>query len=140
VYAHQRGINRDYQPGHSGSLSAVSSAHVQRRVNILGRVDAVRLDAKRLAALAHPIRVFILQATETAAASPSDVAVALGEPLGVVAYHFRVLHNVGLIELTATERRRGSVQSFYRAAGPGWGELASRLRVMVGEGGDGAED
>jgi DNA-binding transcriptional ArsR family regulator len=91
------------------------------------------LDAKRLAALAHPIRVHILQASEYEAVSPSEVAVAIGEPLGVVAYHFRVLHNAGLIELTATEQRRGWIQSFYRATAPGWRDLASTLRGMVGE-------
>jgi DNA-binding transcriptional ArsR family regulator len=94
------------------------------------------LDAKRLGALAHPIRVTILEATETEAVSPSEIAVAIGEPLGVVAYHFRVLHNVGLIELAATERRRGSIQSFYRATGTGWSELATTLRGMVGESSD----
>jgi predicted transcriptional regulator len=95
------------------------------------------LDPKRLGALAHPIRVHILQAAEDEAVSPSEVAVAIGEPLGVVAYHFRVLHSAGLIELTATEQRRGWVQSFYRATDRGWGELASTLRDLVGESGAG---
>jgi DNA-binding transcriptional ArsR family regulator len=94
------------------------------------------LDARRLGALAHPIRVRILEETESEAVSPSEIAVAIGEPLGVVAYHFRVLHNVGLIELAATERRRGSIQSFYRATGSGWSELATTLRGMVGESSD----
>ena len=91
-----------------------------------------RLDAKRLGALAHPLRVQILATAESEAVSPGDLAVALGEPLGVVAYHFRVLHTVGLIELVSTERRRGSIQNFYRATGQGWTELAATLEVMVG--------
>jgi DNA-binding transcriptional ArsR family regulator len=91
-----------------------------------------RLDAKRLAALAHPLRIQILATAESEAVSPSDLAVALGEPLGVVAYHFRVLHTVGLIELVSTERRRGSLQSFYRATGQGWTDLAATLEIMVG--------
>jgi DNA-binding transcriptional ArsR family regulator len=96
-------------------------------------MDERQLDRRRLSALAHPIRVYILEAAEFEAVSPSDVAVAIGEPLGVVAYHFRVLDNVGLIELTATEQRRGSIQSFYRATSSGWGELVSALRGMVGK-------
>jgi DNA-binding transcriptional ArsR family regulator len=91
-----------------------------------------RLDAKRLGALAHPLRVQILVTAEAEAVSPSDVAVALGEPLGIVAYHFRVLHAAGLIELVSTERRRGSVQSFYRATGHGWADLAATLETMIG--------
>jgi DNA-binding transcriptional ArsR family regulator len=91
-----------------------------------------RLDAKRLGALAHPLRVQILAIAESEAVSPSDLAVALGEPLGIVAYHFRVLHAAGLIELVSTERRRGSVQNFYRATGHGWRDLAATLETMVG--------
>ena len=95
--------------------------------------EAVGISGKRLSALAHPIRLHILSVAESEDISASEVAVALSEPLGVVAYHFRVLHNAGLIELTATEQRRGWVQSFYRATGPGWSDLASTLRGMVGE-------
>jgi DNA-binding transcriptional ArsR family regulator len=95
-------------------------------------MDGLKLDAKRLGALAHPLRVQILALAESEVVSPSDVAVMLREPLGVVAYHFRVLHTVGLIELVSTERRRGSIQSFYRATGQGWAELAATLESMVG--------
>lgn len=91
-------------------------------------------EAKRVAALAHPIRIFILEAADEEQVSPSEVAVALGEPLGVVAYHFRVLNTVGLIELAATERKRGSIQSFYRPVRPGWADFLRSLRDMVADG------
>ena len=91
------------------------------------------MDAKRVAALAHPIRMFILETADEEQVSPSEVAVLLGEPLGVVAYHFRVLNTAGLIELAATERKRGSIQSFYRPVRPGWGEFLRSLREMVGD-------
>jgi DNA-binding transcriptional ArsR family regulator len=84
-----------------------------------------------LAALANPVRMQILEATEVEPVSPSEMAVRLGEPLGGVAYHFRVLHNAGLIELAATERKRGSIQSFYRATRPGWSGVIETLRDMV---------
>jgi DNA-binding transcriptional ArsR family regulator len=96
-------------------------------------MDPVKLDAQRLGALAHPLRLQILEAAESAAVSPSEVAVSLRQPLGVVAYHFRVLHTAGLIELVATEPRRGSVQSFYRATGRGWADLVATLESIVGE-------
>lgn len=87
--------------------------------------------AKRLSAIAHPIRLHILTEAELEAVSPSDMAVALREPLGTVAYHFKVLHNAGLIELAATERRRGSIQSFYRTTTSGWRELAETVDELI---------
>ena len=68
---------------------------------------------------------------ETDSISASEAAVALGEPLGTVAYHFRVLHTAGLIELVAEERRRGSVESFYRTTSPGWREFAEKLDKLI---------
>ena len=91
------------------------------------------MDAKRLAALGHPIRIQVLEAANEEAVSPSDLAVTLGEPLGVVAYHFRVLHSAGLIELADTKRRRGSIQSFYRVVRPGWREFIGALRDQVAD-------
>lgn len=95
--------------------------------------DGGGIPGKRLSALAHPIRLHILSVAESEDISASEVAVALGEPLGVVAYHFRVLHTAGLIELVGTERRRGSIQSFYRATTTGWAELAETVEQMIGE-------
>ena len=68
---------------------------------------------------------------ETESISASEAAVALGEPLGTVAYHFRVLHTAGLIERVAKERRRGSVESFYRTTSSGWREFAEKLDELI---------
>jgi DNA-binding transcriptional ArsR family regulator len=87
--------------------------------------------AKRLSALAHPIRLEVLRMAESVPISASEAAVALGEPLGTVAYHFRVLHNAGLIELVGTERRRGSIESFYEATSSGWTELNATLDKLI---------
>src|SRR5918997_1291062 len=105
-----------------------SSDYIRRVV-----ADGAGIPGKRLSALAHPIRLHILSVAESEDISASEVAVALGEPLGVVAYHFRVLHTAGLIELVGTERRRGSIQSFYHATTTGWAELASTVEQMIGE-------
>jgi DNA-binding transcriptional ArsR family regulator len=96
-------------------------------------MDGTNLDPRRLGALAHPMRLQILEAAESEAVSPSEVAVALRQPLGVVAYHFRVLHTAGLIELVATEPRRGSVQSFYQTTARGWADLVATLESIVGD-------
>jgi DNA-binding transcriptional ArsR family regulator len=92
-------------------------------------VDGKR--AQRLSALAHPLRLEVLTMAETESISASEAAVALGEPLGTVAYHFRVLHTAGLIELVAEERRRGSIQSFYRTTSSGWSEFAEKLDALI---------
>jgi DNA-binding transcriptional ArsR family regulator len=86
---------------------------------------------KRLSALAHPVRLEVLTMAESEPVSASDAAVALGEPLGTVAYHFRVLHTAGLIELVSEERRRGSIESFYQTTSPGWGEFAEKLDELI---------
>jgi predicted ArsR family transcriptional regulator len=87
--------------------------------------------AKRLTAVAHPIRLAVLTMAESEPVSASEAAVRLGEPLGTVAYHFRVLHTAGLVELVSEERRRGSVESFYRTTSEGWSEFAEKLEALI---------
>jgi DNA-binding transcriptional ArsR family regulator len=63
---------------------------------------------------AHPLRQRILFECTERAASPSELADAWGESRSGVAYHFRVLTDLGAIELVGEERVRGSVKHFYR--------------------------
>ncbi len=58
--------------------------------------------------------------TEAGEASPSDLADALGEPLGNVSYHVRVLRELNCLELVRTEARRGALEHFYRAKVSPW--------------------
>ena len=70
-----------------------------------------------LKAISHPLRHRVLSAIDEAGeASPKAVAAQLGEPLGRVSHHVRVLAGLGAIELTRTEPRRGAQEHFYRAA------------------------
>ena len=48
-------------------------------------------------------------------ASPSELAKELGEPLGNVAYHVKILEETGAIELVRTAPVRGALEHFYRA-------------------------
>ena len=66
-------------------------------------------------ALEHPLRAELLFAYQRAQTSPSRVARALGEPLNLVAYHTRVLLDLGLIRLVRSERRGGAVEKTYAA-------------------------
>lgn len=69
--------------------------------------------ANALQGFGHQIRIRALVLIE-GERSPGDVAIALGESLGVVSYHVRMLRDYGLIELTRTEPRRGALQHYYQ--------------------------
>jgi DNA-binding transcriptional ArsR family regulator len=94
-------------------------------------------------ALAHPVRVRALAILVEREASPSELADELGEPLGNVSYHVRLLHDLGLIELVSTTPRRGAIEHHYRARSDrhlrvadltlddaGWDELGAELRAL----------
>src|SRR3954465_3195528 len=97
-------------------------------------------EARIAKALAHPLRARILQRLGERVASPGDLAVELGAPLGVVSYHVRMLRDYECVELVRTEPRRGALQHFYKAtARPNldegqWRTLPSGLRrELTGE-------
>ena len=97
-------------------------------------------EARIAKALAHPLRARILQRLGERVASPGDLAVELGAPLGVVSYHVRMLRDYYCVELVRTEPRRGALQHFYRATArpqldeDQWRTLPSGLRrELAGE-------
>jgi DNA-binding transcriptional ArsR family regulator len=73
------------------------------------------LDPHLVRALAHPLRVQILEVLNERQASPNELMEILDYPLGNVAYHTRVLEKCGCIELVTTERRRGAIEHYFRA-------------------------
>jgi DNA-binding transcriptional ArsR family regulator len=85
-------------------------------------------------ALSHPLRMRALTLLNQRVASPSELAEELGEPLGNVSYHVRMLLELDLIELVRTTPRRGAVEHHYRATERAWldkrewGELPRSLR------------
>ena len=77
-------------------------------------VVAGAAEARIAKALAHPLRARILKRLGERVASPGELAAELGEPLGVVAYHVRMLCEYECAELVRTVPRRGALQHFYR--------------------------
>ncbi len=71
-------------------------------------------DPRMVAALAHPLRVQILDRLENGTASPSQLAEQIGAPLGNVSYHVRRLESLGVLKLERKVRRRGAVEHYYR--------------------------
>jgi DNA-binding transcriptional ArsR family regulator len=73
------------------------------------------VDQRLVKALGHPLRQRILRRLHDDPVSPSQLAGALGEPLGNVSYHVKILAECEAIELVRTTPVRGAVEHFYRA-------------------------
>jgi DNA-binding transcriptional ArsR family regulator len=77
------------------------------------------LDQGLIKALAHPLRWRILESlADRVEASPVELARLLDQPLATVSHHVRLLRDLGSIELTRTEQRRGALEHYYRAVMP----------------------
>ena len=72
-------------------------------------------DQRLLKALAHPLRAKALPLFAEGTVSPIQVARQLDVDVSHLAYHIRVLRQLGLIELVETRQRRGALEHFYRA-------------------------
>lgn len=80
-----------------------------------------QLDERLAKALSHPLRQRILQRlNEAGIASPNELSQLLGDPLGNVSYHVRILRELDCVELVRTEQRRGALEHYYRATAHPW--------------------
>ncbi|HVV90018.1 MAG TPA: helix-turn-helix domain-containing protein [Solirubrobacterales bacterium] len=77
--------------------------------------DGETIDQNLVRALAHPMRVQILEALQGRTASPTELARSFRESLGVISYHTNALLDVGCIEQVRTEPKRGTIEHFYTA-------------------------
>jgi len=74
-----------------------------------------RIDQRLVRALAHPVRIQILEILSERVASPNMIAIELETGLSHVAYHTRALDRCGCLELVQTAQRRGATEHFYKA-------------------------
>lgn len=81
------------------------------------------IDQRLVRALAHPLRIQILEILSERVASPSMIATELGTGVSHIAYHTRALDRCGCLELVQTAQRRGATEHFYKA----------RPRVFLGD-------
>jgi DNA-binding transcriptional ArsR family regulator len=80
-----------------------------------------QLDERLAKALSHPLRQRILQRLNDAGVrSPNELSRELGDPLGNVSYHVRILRELDCVELVRTEQRRGALEHYYRATAEPW--------------------
>jgi hypothetical protein len=73
------------------------------------------IDQRLVRALAHPLRVQILEVLTERVASPNWLSGRLDTPLSDVAYHTRALDKCGCLSLVETAQRRGATEHFYKA-------------------------
>src|SRR6202012_5809123 len=73
------------------------------------------IDQDLVRALAHPMRVRILETLQGRTASPTELARQFRQSLGVVSYHAGALLEVDCIELVSTQPKRGTIEHFYTA-------------------------
>lgn len=95
------------------------------------------IDQRLVRALAHPLRVNILEILCDRVASPNALSEDLGAGLSHVAYHTRALNRCGALELVETAQRRGATEHFYKATpdaflgSPAWRKVPRSVRGGV---------
>jgi DNA-binding transcriptional ArsR family regulator len=95
------------------------------------------VDQRLVRAIGHPLRLRLLTIFNERVASPSDLAAELGEPIGNVSYHTRILSRLGCVELVKTKQVRGAVEHYYRAvvrpvfSDDDWAELPLSIRKSL---------
>lgn len=96
-----------------------------------------RTDQELAKALAHPIRVEILEALRGRVASPSELSEEMNESLGVISYHANTLVRCGCLELVHRAPRGGGVEHFFGVASSltigdrGWSSVPPELRAEI---------
>jgi DNA-binding transcriptional ArsR family regulator len=73
------------------------------------------VDQRLVRAMGHQIRVQALIILNERVASPNEISKELGEAVGHVSYHIKVLKECECIELVDTAPRRGAMEHYYRA-------------------------
>jgi DNA-binding transcriptional ArsR family regulator len=106
------------------------------------------IDPRLVKAMGHPVRNDALSILNERVASPNEIAKELGESVGHVSYHIKVLKECDCIELVDTAPRRGAMEHYYRATSRAFltddewthlpasikpGMSASLLRTMVND-------
>jgi DNA-binding transcriptional ArsR family regulator len=95
------------------------------------------VDQRVVRAMGHPVRVQALVILNERVASPNEIAKELGESVGHVSYHIKVLKECECIELVDTAPRRGAMEHYYRAtdraflSSEEWATLPASLRPGI---------
>jgi len=92
------------------------------------------IDPRLVKAMGHPVRNDALSILNERVASPNEISKELGESVGHVSYHIKVLKECDCIELVDTAPRRGAMEHYYRATARAflsdeeWAQLPDSIR------------
>ncbi len=92
------------------------------------------VDQRLVRAMGHQVRVQALIILNERVASPNEISKEVGESVGHVSYHIKVLKECECIELVDTAPRRGAMEHYYRATDRAflnadeWGALPDSIR------------
>lgn len=95
------------------------------------------IDQRLVHALAHPLRIQILEVLTERVASPNLIAEELKTGVSHVAYHTRTLDRCGCLELVETAQRRGATEHYYKAkphafiGNQAWRKVPRSLRSAI---------
>jgi DNA-binding transcriptional ArsR family regulator len=87
------------------------------------------VDARVVKALGHPVRVQALTILNERIASPNEISKELGQTVGHVSYHIKVLRECECIELVDTAPRRGAMEHYYRATARAFLDVSDWMAV-----------
>jgi DNA-binding transcriptional ArsR family regulator len=73
------------------------------------------IDQKLIRAIAHPLRVCILEMLQGKSESATGISKKVNVSLNLVAYHLKVLEECGCIKEVGNRRRRGATERFHTA-------------------------
>jgi DNA-binding transcriptional ArsR family regulator len=81
-----------------------------------------------LRALAHPLRLRIMEVFAESPKTTKQVAELLGEPPTRLYHHVAALERAGLVVLEETRQNRGAIEKWYAAVAPRLDGIGSRAR------------
>jgi DNA-binding transcriptional ArsR family regulator len=97
-----------------------------------------RLSATWLKALAHPVRVEVLQSMNAGCSTAKEIADDIGEPVGTISHHLKTLLELECIEIAETRQKRGAMEYVYRPLSRGfefsngeWAEVPPAARAGI---------
>jgi DNA-binding transcriptional ArsR family regulator len=86
------------------------------------RGESRSIDPRLVRAIAHPLRLTILEFLQARIASARELAAELDESVSRISYHVEVLVECDCLELARSRPRRGFTEHFYKA----------RSRALIG--------
>ena len=101
----------------------------QRRGKSRGGAPALHASVAQMRALAHPLRLRVLELFAEQPRTTMQVAGLLGEPPTRLYHHVNALERAGLLRLRETRAKRGTTEKWYEAVAQGFQSARATPRM-----------